>query len=132
MLLYNTRAMATSCISRNAYNPDYQFVCTRCNAKTESFKGGELLYYGPQVRENVMEIEFVIMYPSIIYSCGISPESIDYIDLVNVLQQRFHSISYLEIYSVCSGVCMISLCVYGSNKCASKMYRTSFSHIITS
>ena len=77
-----------------------------------------------------MTIDFVSMYPSIMYSCGISPESTDYIYLFNFLQQRFHSISYLEIYSVCSGVCMISLCVYVSKKCASNMDRTSFSHII--
>ena len=90
------------------------------------------MYYGTQVRESVMEIYFVIMYPSIMYSCGISSESIDYIDLVNVQHQRFHSISYLAIYSVCAGVCMISLRVYGLKKCANNMDRTSFSHIITS
>ena len=90
------------------------------------------MYYGPQFRDKVMAIYFVSMYTSIIYSCGISPESIDYIDLVNVLHQIFHSISYLAIYSVCAGVCMISLCVYGSKKCASKVDRTSFIHIITS
>ena len=79
-----------------------------------------------------MAIDFVSMYPSVMYSCGISPESIDYIDLVYVPHQRFHSISYLEIYSLCVGVCMMSLCVYGSNTCASKMDRKSFRHIITS
>ena len=79
-----------------------------------------------------MAIDFVSMYSSIMYSCGKPPESIDYIDLVNVLQQRFHSISYLAIYNVCSGVCIISLCIYGSKKCASNIDRTSFSHIITS
>ena len=132
MLFHNTGAIATSCICRNAYNIGYQFVWTRYDAKTESFKGRELLYYGPQVRDNVMALYFVIIYPSIMYSCGISPDSIYYIDLVNVLHQRYHSISYLAIYSVCAGVCMISLCVYGSDKCASNMDRTSFSHIITS
>ena len=90
------------------------------------------MYYGNQVRDNVMAIDFVSMYPSIMHSCGISPESIDYIDLVNVLHQRFHSTSYLTIYSVCAGVCVISLCVYGSNTFASNMDRKSFRHIITS
>ena len=56
MLLYNTGAMATPCICRNAYNLGYKFVWTRCDAKNESFEGGELLYYGPQVKDNVMEI----------------------------------------------------------------------------
>ena len=77
MFLYNKGAMVTSCICRNAYNLGYQFVWTRCDGKNESFKVGELLYYGPQVRDNVTTIYFVSRYPSIIYSCGISPESID-------------------------------------------------------
>ena len=77
VLLYNTGAMATYCICRNAYNLVYQFVWTRCDAKPDYFKGRELLYYGPQVRDNVMSLDFVSIYPSIIYSCGISPESID-------------------------------------------------------
>ena len=56
VLLYNKGDMETSCICRNAYNLGYQFVWTRCDAKPESFKGGELLYYGPRVRDNVMAI----------------------------------------------------------------------------
>ena len=50
MLLYNTGAMATSCIYINAYNLGYQFVWNRCDAKNGYFKGGGLFYYGPQVR----------------------------------------------------------------------------------
>ena len=93
VVLYNTGAMETSCICRNAYNLGYQFVWNRCDAKPNYFKVGELLYYGPQVMDSVMAIDFVSMYPSIMYSCGISPESIDYIDLVHFLHQIFHIIS---------------------------------------
>ena len=38
VLLYNTGAMATSCICRNAYNLGYQFVWTICDVKPDFFK----------------------------------------------------------------------------------------------
>ena len=58
-----------------------------------------------------MEIDFISMYPSIMYSCGISPESIDYIDLVNILHQRF-IVSDTWQYIPYVPVCVRYPCVY--------------------
>mmetsp|Transcript_2713 Transcript_2713/g.7222 ORF Transcript_2713/g.7222 Transcript_2713/m.7222 type:complete len:926 (+) Transcript_2713:17548-20325(+) len=79
VLLYNTGAMATSCLCASALKDDYTFAWSRCDWRPENFKGGEVLYTGPCVASNLMIVDFISMYPSIMSSCSISPECVDYV-----------------------------------------------------
>jgi len=77
VMLYNTGAMATSCICFNAMLHKCTYNWTRCDWHPLNFKGGEILFDQPLIASHVMVVDFTAMYPSIIVSAGISPESID-------------------------------------------------------
>ena len=98
VLAYNTGTMASSCLCSHAHSRGYSISWTRCDWKPENFKGGEVIYTGPSCASNVMIVDFVSIYPSIMSSCGISPECIDYIDPDDIDTCRFNSWGFVAIY----------------------------------
>ena len=113
VMLYNTGAMATSCLCSAAFTRGYEYNWTRCDWNPNDFKGGELMYFGPLVANNVMSMDFVSMYPSIMASAGISPESIDYITPDVVYTPRFSRIAVVFMATMMGGRLLISYVMYG-------------------
>jgi DNA polymerase elongation subunit (family B) len=115
VMLYNTGAMATSCVCFNTMNRGYVYNWTNCDWKPKEFKGGEMLFGRPLVANNVQAVDFTAMYPSIITSVGISPESIDIEESMFGSYCRFTDI----IVHVCSLTLKeetnIGVCVIGSD-----------------
>lgn len=109
VLIYSTGAIATSCLSNYASNIDARFVWTRCDWQPETLPGAYVMFRKPCVTSNVPSIDFISMYPSIIVSAGISPESIDVVDGSNSLNLgRFDKIECYVTYH-CSDVGTLSL-----------------------
>lgn len=77
VMLYNTGAMAISCVCFEALRDKCTYNWTRCDWKPQDFKGGEVLFRQGLISKNVLIVDFAAMYPSILSSAGISPESID-------------------------------------------------------
>lgn len=113
VMLYNTGAIATSCLCTAAYIRGYDFAWNRCDWRPESFRGGELIYTGPCVASNIMSVDFVSMYPTIMSSCGISPESIDYVSPSDVSSRQFRQIGVRAIWEMSRTDCLISCVIYG-------------------
>lgn len=116
VMLYNTGAMATSCLCHSAANMGYVYNWTRCDWKPSQFYGGEILFRQPLLSRNVMVVDFVSMYPSIISSMGVSPESID----PGYSMYGTHCRFVLLTINICrhtmsSGVCT-GVCVVGTDK----------------
>lgn len=113
VLLYNTGAIATSSLCNATYSKGYRFMWTRCDWRPKQFRGGELIYCGPVVASNVMVVDFVSMYPTIMASCGISPESIDYVTPSYSQSARFTSLGIAVMVSMIIPDLMITVIVYG-------------------
>ena len=54
VMLYNTGAMATSCVCYHALQMNCMYNWTRCNWKPSKFKGGEILFDRPIAASNVL------------------------------------------------------------------------------
>ena len=78
------------------------------------FKGGELVYTGPTITSNVMTVDFISMYPSIMASCGVSPETIDYVTPSYSQTYRFDHITTIGKYSIHNTACIVILIVCGT------------------
>ena len=81
VMLYSTGAMAASALCSRALERNMKYLWTRCDYQPPDFQGGHVHFKAPIVCSHPMIIDFVSMYPSIMSSALISPESIDYMDL---------------------------------------------------
>lgn len=115
VMLYNTGAMATSCICFNAMEHKCVYNWTRCDWKPQDFKGGEILYSQPLIAHNVLVVDFTSMYPSIICSAGISPESIDFECSMYHRRCRFDSIEVHISLMKHSAGSFLGACVIGTD-----------------
>ena len=87
---------------------------TRCNWRLECFNGGELVYTGPTITSNVMTVDFISMYPSIMVSCGVSPEIIDYVTPSYFQTCRFDDITTIGKYTVHNNAWIVILIICGT------------------
>ena len=116
VMLYNTGAMATSCTCYNALKEGYRYNWTRCDWKPMDFRGGEILFSTPLIASNVQIVDFNAMYPSIIASVGVSPESIDIECSMFGLQPRFtHITAHVCTMTTIDGT-FIGVCVVGTDE----------------
>ena len=109
--------MTTSYLCAAADNRGYAINWSRCDWRSDSFKGGEVVYTSTCVVSNVMVVDFTSMYPSIMGSCGISPECLDYISprMNGTDSCRYDSLGVGTIYIVRVDKTYICVVVYVTN-----------------
>ena len=87
---------------------------TRCDWRPECFNGGELVYTGPTITSNVMTADFISIYLSIMASCGVSPEIIDYVTPSYFQTCRFDDITTIGKYTVHNNAWIVILIICGT------------------
>eukprot|EP00978_Attheya_sp_CCMP212_P041928 scaffold247168_cov61-Attheya_sp.AAC.1 len=115
VMLYNTGAMATSCLCYRASLNNCVYNWTRCDWKPEEFEGGEVLFRKPLIAKFIMIVDFVSMYPSIIASSGISPESVDSRDLNTSSKHRFTTVTIYAHVHVINPASYVLISMMGSD-----------------
>jgi DNA polymerase elongation subunit (family B) len=89
VMLYSTGAIVASALCAKALSNGHSYVWTRCDYHPWEFFGGHFHFKQPMVCVYPMIADFVSMYPSIMSSAKISPESIDYCDKDCVAVPRY-------------------------------------------
>ena len=76
------------------------------------------MFREPLIAKFVMIVDFVSMYPSIIASCGISPESIDSRDLNTFNGHRFSTLTiYVHVHKISPANYVLISIIGSDNDC---------------
>jgi DNA polymerase elongation subunit (family B) len=113
VIVYRTGALAASALAKSARLNGFRYHWTRCDWIPYTFCGGEVLFTSTMCASNVLICDFVSMYPSIMWSGGISPESVDYIDHSTLGTVRFTSMEMNVCICHVPGLVHLGLTFYG-------------------
>ena len=78
VMLYRTGGISACALAASASEKSLSYCWSICDLVSNVFKGGLVLLTGPLCCRNVAVCDFVSMHPSIIASCNIYPECVDY------------------------------------------------------
>ena len=81
----------------------------------QHFVGGEVLFGQSRISNNVCICDFNSMYPSVITSCGISPECIDYVDHGILSNAQFDSLEVHYVTHMYASDLCYACVLYGIN-----------------
>jgi DNA polymerase elongation subunit (family B) len=113
-LVYSTGAIAATALAHHASELGCKFMWTRCDWHPTKFKGGLVWFRGKISCPLVCIIDFAGMYPNIVKCSGISPESVDFVDINAPEACRFSSLeTHLSCVQVDSNTVALGIVMYG-------------------